>query len=309
MVHVAGSVDELRFFAVVAASETLTAASRELGCSLPVVSKRLAAMERRLGVHLVHRGTRKLVLTPEGAVLAKGITPILVDVQALEDEITGQSAELRGSLVVESTLGLGRAHIGPLLGEFGALHPRLDVQLTTTPLPLSPHRREFDVAIHVGAPHDSTLRMRRLAENRRVVCASPRYLAEHGRPSSVDELVDHNCIVLRENYSDYALWRFGDGPDEFRMRVDGSLSSNDGDVVTQWAIEGRGLIMRSMWQVASLLAEGSLVRVLEDVPTPGADVYALHADVHHVPVRITAVIDYLAEELPRRLGRVSLRER
>ena len=134
------SVDDLRFFTVVAASETLTAAARGLGCSLPVVSKRLAAMEQRLGVQLVRRGTRKLVLTSEGAVLAKGIGPILADVQRLEEEISGGSGDLRGSLVVESTLGIGRAHVGPLLGEFGAHHPHLDVQLTTMPLPVSPHR-------------------------------------------------------------------------------------------------------------------------------------------------------------------------
>lgn len=297
-----GSIDELRFFAVVAVSETLTAASREFGCSLPVVSKRLAALERRLGVRLVQRGTRKLVLTSEGVAFARGIDTILADVQELEDGVTGTPGELRGSLVVESTLGLGRTHIGPLLGDFGALHPGLDVQLTTSPLPLSPHRREFDVAIHVGAPRDSTLRMRRLAVNRRVVCASPDYLAQHGTPSSVEELPAHNCLLLRERNSDFALWRFGDDSQEFRVRVEGTLSSNDGEIVTGWATEGRGLIMRSLWQVAPLLASGELVQVLSDVPTPSAHVYALHADTSHVPPRVIEVIDFLAEELPDRLA-------
>lgn len=296
------SVDELRFFAVVAVSETLTAASRELGSSLPVVSKRLAAIESRLGVQLVHRGTRKLVLTSEGKVFAKGIGSILADVQHLEDEITGGSGELRGTLLVESTIGLGRAHVGPLLGEFGALHPALDVQLNTSPLPLSPHRREFDLAVHVGAPQDSTLRLRRLAENRRVVCAAPDYLDRRGAPRSVEELPDHNCILLRENHADYAWWRFGDGGDEFRIRVDGTLSSNDGDIVTGWALEGRGLIMRSLWQVAPLLETGRLVHVLPEVPTPPADIYALYADTHHVPARVAQALDFLAEELPPRLA-------
>lgn len=298
---VPGSVDELEFFAVIATSETLTAASRELGCSLPVVSKRLAAMERRLGVRLVDRGTRKLVLTSEGAALAKGIDPILADIQRLEDEVAGQSTELRGRLLVESTLGLGRTHIAPLLGEFASLHPDLDVQLTTTPLPVSPHRREFDVAVHVGSTHDSTLRIRRLARNRRVVCASPEYVRRFGAPATVEELAEHNCILLRENYSDYALWRFGEGSDEFRVRVDGTLSSNDGDVVTAWALDGHGVIMRSWWHVGPLIAEGRLVQVLAEVSTPSADVYALHADTHHVPARVTAAIDFLAEHLPARL--------
>ncbi|MEU8397003.1 LysR family transcriptional regulator [Nonomuraea sp. NPDC048892] len=296
------SVDDLRFFTVVAASETLTAAARGLGCSLPVVSKRLAAMEQRLGVRLVRRGTRRLVLTSEGAALAKGIGPILADVQRLEEEISGASGDLRGTLVVESSLGIGRAHIGPLLGEFGARHPQLGIQLTTTPLPVSPHRRDFDVAIHVGPLHDSTLRMRRLAENRRVVCASPAYVREHGEPGTPHELAGHNCILLRENQGDYALWRFGEGADEFRVRVAGALSSDDGDVVTGWALEGRGLIMRSTWQVAPLLKDGRLVQVLADVPTPPADVYALHAHTDHVPARVTAVLNFLGERLPERLA-------
>jgi DNA-binding transcriptional LysR family regulator len=295
------SVDELRFFAVIAASETLTAASRALGFSLPVVSKRLAALEAGLGVQLIHRGTRRLSLTSEGAAFAKGIDSILSDVQKLEDEISGKTADLRGSLVVESTLGLGRAHVGPLLGDFAAVHPRLDVQLSTSPLPLSPHRREFDVAIHVGVPHDSTLKIRRIAANRRVVCASPDYLKGAGTPLDVGDLANHNCIVLREKYSDYSQWRFGGDGDEFRIRVNGTLSSNDGDIVTGWALEGRGLIMRSSWQVSPLIASGRLVQVLADVPTPSADIYALYAGTRHVPARVNQVLDFFAHELPSRL--------
>jgi DNA-binding transcriptional LysR family regulator len=298
---VTGSVDDLQFFAVVAAAETLTAASRELGSSLPVVSKRLAALERRLGVQLVHRGTRKLELSPEGALYARRIDAVLDEIRSLEDDVAGGTGELRGSLVVESTLGLGRAHIGPLLGQFGSLHPGLDVQLQTSALPPSPHRRGFDVAVHVGAPQDSTLRIRKLADNRRVVCASPDYVERHGAPASLDELAEHNCIVLRENSSDFALWRFGDDGDDHRVRVNGTLSSNDGDVVTRWALEGRGLIMRSLWQVGPLLTDGQLTRVLPHLPTPSAHIYALHQDSRHVPPRVSQVIDHLAAGLAERL--------
>lgn len=297
-----GPLDDLRFFAAVAASETLTAASRELGCSLPVVSKRLTALERRLGATLVHRGRRRLVLTSEGAVYADRIRTILDDVQQLEESVGGGAGELRGSLAVEATLGLGRAHIGPLLGAFAAEHPRLDVQFSTSALPLSAHRREFDVAVHVGPPPDSTLRMRRLAENRRVLCAAPSYLRQHGHPRTVADLAAHNCIVLRENEGDYALWRFGDDSGQMRVRVDGSLSSNDGDVVTGWAVAGLGLIMRSLWQVRPRLVDGSLVQVLPEVPTPPADVYALYDDSRPVSRRVTEFVDHLAAELPPRLG-------
>ncbi|WP_282083064.1 LysR family transcriptional regulator [Streptomyces tendae] len=297
------SIDDLRFFQVVAASETLTAAARQLGSSLPVVSKRLSALERRLDVRLVQRGTRRLVLTSEGTLYAHRLDSILTQLRELEDLVTEGSGELRGSLVVQSTLGLGRAHVAPLVAEFAAHHPHLKVELHTSALPLRPHRREFDVAVHVGSPPDSSLRMRRLATNRRVPCAAPAYLARRGAPTRVEDLADHDCIVLRENEGDYALWRFGEAGDPWHVRVHGSLSSNDGDIVTDWALDGRGVIMRSEWHVRPHLERGELVRVLPHVPTPAADVYALYEDDGHVPRRVTELIEHLAGRLPSRLGR------
>ncbi|WP_020421697.1 LysR family transcriptional regulator [Amycolatopsis sp. ATCC 39116] len=296
------SIDDLRFFHVVAASETLTAAARELGSSLPAVSKRLRALEQRLDARLVHRGTRRLVLTSEGELYAARLETILDQVRELDDLITHRSADLRGSVVVQATLGLGRAHVAPLLGEFTARHPQLNVRLHTTALPLRPHRREFDMAVHVGTPPDSTLRMRRLARNRRVPCAAPSYLDRKGMPERVEDLADHDCIVLRENEGDFDLWRFGTAGRPRQVRVRGRLSSNDGDVVTDWALQGHGVIMRSEWQVRSYLDSGELVRVLPGVPTPPADIYALLADDVHVPRRVSELIDHLAARLPDRIA-------
>ncbi|MEU0469094.1 LysR family transcriptional regulator [Amycolatopsis sp. NPDC006131] len=296
------SIDDLRFFHVVAASETLTAAARELGSSLPAVSKRLRALEQRLDARLVHRGTRRLVLTSEGELYAARLETILDQVRELDDLITHRSADLRGSVVVQATLGLGRAHVAPLLGEFTARHPQLNVRLHTTALPLRPHRREFDMAVHVGTPPDSTLRMRRLARNRRVPCAAPSYLDRKGMPERVEDLADHDCIVLRENEGDFDLWRFGTAGRPRQVRVRGRLSSNDGDVVIDWALQGHGVIMRSEWQVRSYLDSGELVRVLPGVPTPPADIYALLADDVHVPRRVRELIDHLAARLPDRIA-------
>jgi DNA-binding transcriptional LysR family regulator len=295
------SIDDLSFFRVVARSETLTAAARELGCSLPVVSKRLAALEQRLATRLVQRGTRRLTLTSEGEVYAERIARILDQVRELDELVGGGSGDLQGSLTVHATLGLGRAHIAPLLGDFAATRPGLRCELQTSALPLRPHRWEFDVAVHVGTPPDSTLRLRRLAENRRVPCAAPAYLAARGTPDSPADLASHDCIVLRENEGDFALWRFGDAANQKRIRVSGSLSSNDGDIVTGWALEGRGVIMRSLWQVQPYLERGELVRILPEVPTPPADIYALVERDRHVPRRISELVDHLAAHLPARL--------
>ncbi|TQS40418.1 LysR family transcriptional regulator [Cryptosporangium phraense] len=289
-------IDDLAFFRVVARSETLTAASRALGRSLPVVSKRLAALEKRLGAKLVQRGTRRLTLTAEGEVYAERVERILDQVRELDELVGG---ELPGALVVHATLGLGRAHIAPLLAEFAATRPGLRVRLDTSALPL---RRDFDVAIRVGTPPDSTLRLRRLAENQRVPCAAPSYLAARGTPETVEDLAGHDCIVLRENESDFALWRFGDASTQKRVRVGGTLASNDGDVVTAWAREGRGIILRSRWHVQPFLDRGELVRVLPHVPTPAADIYALTESDRLVSRRAGDFVDFLAASLPPRLA-------
>ncbi|WP_372660584.1 LysR family transcriptional regulator [Amycolatopsis kentuckyensis] len=299
-------LDDLAFFHVVAGRETLTAAARELDVSLPVVSKRLKALEQRLDVRLVHRGTRRLTLTSEGELYAARVAEILDQVRELDDLVSHRTGDLRGSIVVQATLGFGRAHVAPLVGEFTALHPRVRVRLHTSALPLRPHRREFDLAVHVGVPPDSTLRMRRLARNRRVPCAAPSYLERRGTPERLEDLTGHDCIVLRENEGDFAVWRFGSAANPRQVRVRGSLSSNDGDVVTAWALAGHGIAMRSEWQIRSDLDSGALVRVLPGVPTPPADVYALLADDVHVPRRVAELIDHLAARLPERLREIPI---
>ncbi|OXM63288.1 LysR family transcriptional regulator [Amycolatopsis vastitatis] len=295
-------IDDLRFFRVVASSETLTAAARELQCSLPVVSKRLSALERRLDARLVHRGTRRLVLTSEGELFAARLETILDQVRELEDLVAPRSGDLRGSIVVRATLGLGRAHIAPLLGEFAARHPRVNIDLHTSALPLRPDRREFDLAVHVGPPPDSTLRMRRLARNRRVPCAAPSYVERRGMPERIEDLDRHDCLVLRENEGDFAVWRFGDARAPRQVRVRGRLSSDDGDIVTGWALQGQGVIMRSEWQIRPHLESGALVRVLPDVPTPPADIYALRPGDAHLPRRVGELIKHLAARLPDRIA-------
>ncbi|MGW4059245.1 LysR substrate-binding domain-containing protein [Amycolatopsis sp. NPDC004747] len=298
-------LDDLGFFHVVAVSETLTAAARELDVSLPVVSKRLKALERRLDARLVHRGARRLTLTSEGRVYAARVEAILDQVRELDDLVSHSSGELRGSIVVQATLGLGRAHVAPLIGEFTARHPQVRIQLRTSALPLRPHRREFDLAVHVGTPPDSTLRMRRLARNRRIPCAAPSYVERRGAPERIEDLTAHDCIVLRENEGDFAVWRFGSTAKPRQVRVRGSLSSNDGDIVTDWALQGRGIVMRSEWQVRSHLDSGALVRLLPGVPTPPADIHALLAEDVHVPRRTKELITHLAARLPERLGPAS----
>ncbi|GAA5091151.1 LysR family transcriptional regulator [Nocardia iowensis] len=295
------STDDVTFFDIVARSRSLTEAAREFGISVSSVSKRLAQMEARLGVLLVQRSTRRLTLTPEGERYAAGASSIAAQLAELEDSISGQRHDLRGRVHIRSTIGLGRAHIAPLVANFVDRHPEVQVDLELSALPLNIGGTGFDIDIRVGALQDSRLTATRLWVNRRVVCASPEYVRRHGAPANLKELEQHNCIILRENESDYALWRFESAGKEISIRVAGNLISNDGDVITRWCLDGRGLVMRSLWQVGPLLRDGSLVQILPEVDTPSADISAVYAAAAPLPRRTRAVIDHLKAGLGQRI--------
>ncbi|WP_459963416.1 LysR substrate-binding domain-containing protein [Nocardia sp. IFM 10818] len=212
-----------------------------------------------------------------------------------------QHDELRGRVQLRSTIGLGRAHIAELVAEFVAVHPKIHIDLELSSTPLNIAGTGFDIDIHVGTLHDSRLTTTRLCRNRRIVCASAEYVRRHGLPAGLAELEQHNCIVLKENDSDYSLWRFAPDGTETAVRVAGNLVSNDGDVITRWCLEGRGLIMRSLWHVGPLLDSGDLIQVLPGIPTPSADIHAVYAVSPALPRRTRAVIDHLKHGLQERI--------
>jgi len=230
------------FFDVVAKASSLTEAARELGVSVSSVSKRLTRIERRLGVHLIQRTTRRLALTTEGERYAAGAAVIAVELAGLEESLS-EHGELVGRIRVHSTMGLGRAHIAPLVADFCTQRRRVQVDLELSPLPFNIADTTFDIAIRVGSLEDSRLTVKRLFHSRRVVCAAPSYLDRYGTPREPKDLQHHNCIVLRQDEGDYALWRFGTDADETAIRVSGNLSCNDGEVTTRWCVEGQGLII------------------------------------------------------------------
>jgi DNA-binding transcriptional LysR family regulator len=219
----------------------------------------------------------------------------------LEEALSAQHGELKGRITVHSSLGIGRRHIAPLLGEFVRQHPLIQIDLELSPLPLNISGTSFDIAIRVGGLSDSRLKAKLLARNRRIVCAAPSYVETAPPLETMRDLERHNCIVLRENNADYALWRFGEKEQEY-VDVKGNMISDDGDVVTDWCIQGLGLIMRSTWHVNPLIKQGVLQQVLPDVPTPGADIYALYPATARTPRRITEAIEYLRQGLAARIG-------
>lgn len=284
---------DLRFFVTLAESGTLVEAARRMDVTASAVSQRLRQLENRLGVLLIHRSTRRFNLTDEGELFYTKAVRLLAELDALIDSLRARSGEVAGTLHVCGPLGFGRLHLAVALADFHALHPKLVVSLTLSDVLPAADADRFDMIVHIGDLPDSSMIAYPVAPNTRLVCASPAYLASRAAPRRPEELTGHHCIVLRENEEDVSLWRFRKGRTEVAVRIAPDMSSNDGDVTRQWALKGKGVIMRSEWDVAESLESGRLVRLLDDWRLPDADIVALIPQRHGVSARVKLFLTFL----------------
>ena len=284
----------MAFFSLLARCGSFSVAARELDVSTPAVSKRLAQMEGRLGVQLLNRTTRRVGLTPEGETYLAHARRILADIDDMEQFVSSAAAEPRGLLRVNATLGFGRSHIAPLISGFAKLHPQVEVQLqlSVDPPPLT--EDAFDVCVRFGELPDARVLARKLAPNRRLLCAAPSYLARQGTPRVPNDLGRHDCIGIRQGDEAYGIWRLSLGKRVESVKVRGKLSTNDGEIAVNWALAGHGIVMRAEWDIARYLRSGRLKQVLENYRTPSADIHAVYPQRHQVSARVRAFVDYLA---------------
>ena len=285
---------EMAFFSVLARSGSFSAAARELGLTTPAVSKRLAQMEARLGVALMTRTTRRVGLTPEGETYLTEARRILAEIDDMERLVSSAVAAPKGLLRVNATLGFGRSHIAPLIAQFARSHPEVQVQLQLTVSPPPLGEDAFDVCVRFGEPPDARVIARRLAPNRRLLCASPGYLDRLGVPRGPNELAQHQCIAIHQGDESYGLWRLSLGKRIEAIKVRGNLSTNDGEIAVSWALAGLGIVMRAEWDVARYLRSGRLRQVLEHWQTPSADIHAFYPQRHQTSARVRAFVDFLA---------------
>jgi LysR family transcriptional activator of dmlA len=288
---------EMQFFHLLVRSGSLSAAARELQVSTPAVSKRLAQLEQRLGVTLLNRTTRRIGLTAEGELYLQHARRILADIEAAEGEVRGALAEPQGLLRVNATLGFGRSHVAPLISKFVRKYREVEVQLQLSVNPPPPTEDLFDVCVRFGAPPDSRVIARRVAPNRRLLCAAPAYLAKHGIPKVPNDLTKHNCIGIRQGEEAYGVWRLASGRGRNvsteTVKTRGNLTTNDGEIAVNWALEGHGILMRAEWDIQRYLGNGRLVQVLPQYYTPDADIYAVYPQRHQLAARVRAFVDFL----------------
>ncbi len=287
---------ELAFFVQLARLGSLSATARELGITPPAITKRLMLMEQRLGVRLVNRTTRRISLTSEGEIYLTHATHILGSIRDMEESVSSSRAAPKGLLRVNATPGFGRLRIAPLVSQFAHAHPEVEVQLQLTDRPISLVEEAYDLAIRFGELPDTRLSARRLMANRRFLCASPAYLKKAGEPQTPAELHRHRCILHRQNDDVYGTWRLHKGSKVELVKVRGAVSSNDGDVVLNWALDGHGIVQRSEWDVARYLASGRLKEVMPAYSLPSADLHVYYLSRRNQPAKVRAFIDFLVAE-------------
>jgi len=285
----------LSFFATVARHPSLASAAPELGLSAPAVSRRLAALEQRLGIRLLNRTTRRLSLTPEGERYLEEGERILREVESLERSLAASRDVPRGLLRINATFGFGRRHLAPAISAFVKRHPQVEVMLELTDKPLDLTAHAMDLSIQFGPPPDARVLARRIVANKRLLCAAPAYLQAHGAPQTPQDLAQHACIVIRENRRNFNQWAVHNGPHSATVKVRGALSTNHGEVAVDWAVAGHGILLRSEWDVASLLRDGSLVQVLPAWADTSADIHAVYPQRHHLSAKVRAFIDFLTD--------------
>lgn len=287
-------LDDLRLFCVVARNSSFAETARQLGVSKAVVSKRIALLEGAVKERLFHRTTRKVSLTAQGEIVHQWAQRIVEDVELMGEALSRERAEPSGLLRICSSTGFGRCRLAPALSELARRFPRLEIQVELLDRPVDLVDEGFQLDIRVGQVREGGVIKRRIARNRRILCASPAYIDRFGMPQSLDELKTHRCIPIRERDQDFGRWEL-EGPGGVAVvKVGGPLSANNGEIVRQWAIDGHGIILRSTWDVRGELEAGRLVAVLPDYAQP-ADVWAVFPSRLSVSAKLRICVEFLED--------------
>jgi LysR family transcriptional activator of dmlA len=289
------NLDDLRVFCTVARKSSFSGAAEVLSVSAAYVSKRVSVLETDLGTRLLHRSTRRVAITEAGERVYAWAEKILDDVDHLVEDVSTTRRIPRGTLRISSSFGFGRHIVAPALARLSDKHPQLSVRLDLFDRLVDVAGEGFDLDIRIGDEIAAHLIAKRLASNHRVLCASPDYVERHGAPKQLADLASHACLAIKERDHPFGLWRLHVRGEPVSIKVTGPLSTNHGEVAVQWALAGRGIVLRSLWDVRPLLASGQLLQVLPDVTQP-ANVWAVYPARLASSAKVRVCVDFLAEE-------------
>lgn len=287
---------DLQVFCEVARRSGFAAASLEIGTTPAHISKRIAILEAQLGVRLFHRTTRRVVITEDGERAFQWAQRILDDANAMSEAFSSAKRQPSGQLRIATSQRLGREHVAPILSALGKRHPRLEVWLELLDRRVDLIAENFDLDIRVGDPTQPQLIAQRLVQSRRILCAAPDYLNRRGHPRSIAELAEHECLLYRERDQPFGIWRLTGPRGIESVKVTSRFSSNHSDVVKGWSIDGKGICLLSVWDVAQALHEGRVVRILPSHHEP-ADIWAMTSTRSAGSAKVRVCVDFLKRQL------------
>jgi len=288
-------IDDLKVFCIAARRASFAAVAKELGTTPAHVSKRIAILEATLAVRLFHRTTRRVAITADGEIAYQWARRILEDVTSMTETLQSTRSELSGLLRISTSLRLGRLHVAPILSSLGNQYPKLDVWLELLDRRTDLINENIDIDIRFGDPTQPQLIAHRLASNRRLLVAAPDYLSRHGAPASLAELAEHECLLYREREQAFGTWRL-EGPKGFEsVKVTSRFGSNMSDVVRNWCLDGKGICLLSVWDIADAIRSGQAVRVLAQYSEP-ADIWAVLSSRSANSAKVRVCLEFLKDQ-------------
>lgn len=284
---------QMAAFVDVVEKGSLARAALEQQITPVMLGRRIDALEKRLGVKLLHRTTRHLTLTEQGSVFLDYCRKLLHELEFAEKIVSDGRHKATGHLIVSAPASFGRLHVAPHAPAFVAAHPKVQISFNLTDHVVDLVREGYELGIRIGGVLDPNFVAVKLASNRRVVCGTPDYFERNGIPRTLDDLAQHNCLAFNLQGGQQRGWYFQKDGKPVTVKVAGNLDCNDGELLHRWASEGLGLAWRSTWEIQSQLASGQLITVLDDYALPDYDITAVYMQQRHLPAKVRFFIDAL----------------
>ncbi|CAI9395762.1 MULTISPECIES: LysR substrate-binding domain-containing protein [Citrobacter] len=297
---------DLRVFILVARRAGFAAVAQELGVSPAYVSKRIALLEQNLNVVLLHRTTRRVTITEEGERIYEWAQRILHDVDQMMDELSDVRQVPQGMLRIISSFGFGRQVVAPALSALARQYPQLELRFDVEDRLVDLANEGVDLDIRIGDDIAPNLIARRLGTNYRILCASPAFLAQYGTPKQLADLATCSCLVIKERDHPFGIWQLQNKEGEHVIKVTGPLSSNHGEIVHQWCLDGQGIALRSWWDVCDNIASGHLVHVLPEYYQP-ANIWAVYVSRLATSAKVRITVEFLRHYFAERYPTFSLK--
>jgi LysR family transcriptional activator of dmlA len=289
-------LDDLRVFCLAARKASFAATAMELGTSPAFVSKRIAILEKALGVTLFHRTARRVTVTDDGERVYASAQQIFKGVEHMGETVAGGRLDPRGALRVTTSFRLGRKHIGPALSLLAQRYPALEITLDLVDRRVDLVSENIDLDVRVAEVDEPHLVAHRITQSSRILCAAPSYIERRGLPTTIAELSQHDCLVLRDRNQPFGVWRLTGPNGEEKVKVTGRLSSNNAEIVRGWAIDGHGILLPTRWDVHADVLAGQLVPILPEYWQP-ADIWAASTVRLSHSAKVRVCVRFLQEQL------------